>query len=145
MHLGIKKFECKNCLKQFTYQSSLIKHQRIHLGIKKFNCTVCDKKFSQAGHLREHQLIHSGQKYGCKICGKKYRRYDVLKTHEKSHRMISEIEDSDNDDNNDNDHASFDRPKAKPIILHVENLGTTSQYQNIVDAIRGGNVNFETL
>jgi len=55
-----KSFECGDCDKSFSRQSSLKNHKVLHLEELPYKCEHCEKTFSQAGNLRSHSARYHG-------------------------------------------------------------------------------------
>uniref|UniRef100_A0A182MW32 Protein krueppel n=1 Tax=Anopheles culicifacies TaxID=139723 RepID=A0A182MW32_9DIPT len=54
VHVGLKRYRCQECGKQFSNSSNLIAHRRIHTGEKPYECGECDSKFNQSSALTRH-------------------------------------------------------------------------------------------
>ncbi|XP_052895445.1 zinc finger protein 551-like isoform X1 [Anopheles moucheti] len=54
VHVGLKRYRCQECGKQFSNSSNLIAHRRIHTGEKPYECGECDAKFNQSSALTRH-------------------------------------------------------------------------------------------
>ncbi|XP_044727062.1 zinc finger protein 184-like [Chrysoperla carnea] len=98
-------FSCNICNRTFTYQHSLVRHERIHSGEKPFSCDICNKKFSQQHHFVTHKRIHSGETqfrgslaihqrihseekpFSCDICKKTFSDQRKLVTHIRIHNV----------------------------------------------------------
>ena len=53
-------FKCKfnDCGKNFNKAQNFVTHLRMHLGIKKYACEHCDKQFTQKGNMLKHAKHH---------------------------------------------------------------------------------------
>ncbi|KAL6067015.1 hypothetical protein STEG23_031250 [Scotinomys teguina] len=82
-----KLYECKDCKKTFSNNSTLIKHRRrTHNVEKRFECTECSKVYHWKSDLTAHQKTHTQERiYECKGCGKAFFRRSHLNAHERIH------------------------------------------------------------
>ena len=85
-HSAEKSFQCKTCLKGFTYATNLKVHERIHSGEKPYQCRTCKKSFSKSNNLKDHEKTHTGEKpFQCETCKKWFSKSNNLKIHERTH------------------------------------------------------------
>ncbi|XP_075225730.1 uncharacterized protein LOC142326882 [Lycorma delicatula] len=89
-----KKYRCRQCMRRYSHQSSLIKHIRWECGLlPKFQCSYCDYKFllcMQCGRQYKHQSSLSKHlKYECGVlpqfqcpyCDHRCKQKGHMKTH----------------------------------------------------------------
>nr|XP_012807228.1 zinc finger protein with KRAB and SCAN domains 4 isoform X1 [Jaculus jaculus] len=55
-------YQCNECERCFTWNRSLIEHQKIHTGEKPYECGACGKGFTRTSYLIQHQRSHVGKK-----------------------------------------------------------------------------------
>ncbi len=58
MFLGLKRFQCDTCKKQFGFKKDLINHLRTHTGDRPFTCDICGKDFAHDSSLKLHKKTH---------------------------------------------------------------------------------------
>ncbi|XP_023399412.2 zinc finger protein 772-like [Loxodonta africana] len=81
---GERQYECCECRKYFSHQSSLSRHQRVHSGGKTYECNKCGKFFTQKYGLIQHRRVHTGERpYECSECGKSFIRKSGLIQHQR--------------------------------------------------------------
>ncbi|ENN81015.1 hypothetical protein YQE_02569, partial [Dendroctonus ponderosae] len=67
------QFQCDQCDKAFSKQSSLARHKYEHSGQRPHKCDECPKAFKHKHHLTEHKRLHSGEKpFQCSKCLKRF-------------------------------------------------------------------------
>ena len=85
---GKKRYQCDQCDKVFTAQSSLKPHLRTHSGEKPFKCDQCNKAFTVKSNLSTHLRIHSDEKpFECVQCNKVFTQKSNLFSHIKTHSL----------------------------------------------------------
>ncbi|KYO44398.1 zinc finger protein 574 [Alligator mississippiensis] len=83
---GPKSFECSECKKLFSTETSLQVHRRIHTGERPYPCPDCGKAFRQSTHLKDHRRLHTGERpYKCEQCGKAFAIAVRLAEHRRTH------------------------------------------------------------
>lgn len=97
-HSGMNDFNCEDCGKHFTTQTTLEVHQKfVHQGHPGYTCEFCGKNFRQRNHCREHQEAdHLNIRYSCNQpgCEKNFKFKRYLKMHlRKSHQILEIKED----------------------------------------------------
>lgn len=87
IHMGEKRYQCKECKHCFPNASNLSKHQKTHSEIKQFKCDKCHKCFVVKRYLKAHLDTHSNErKFNCDNCQKNYKHLKSLHSHkEKVH------------------------------------------------------------
>ncbi|XP_055321202.1 zinc finger protein 793-like, partial [Sitodiplosis mosellana] len=65
VHSGDKPFECEECFKQFTLNSSLNKHMKLHAGPRPFRCSKCHERFSDQDERVSHEEKCNRRVYEC--------------------------------------------------------------------------------
>lgn len=83
---------CNNCLRLYTSQITLRKHQKkCRTSELKFKCKHCNKLLSSKQNRKEHEFTHTGElPYICKAagCGLRFRQGSVLSSHKRVHITI---------------------------------------------------------
>jgi len=92
VHSKEKGFLCVTCGTSYTRQTHLIEHnKRVHVGEKRFSCKDCVKSFFSPQQLKRHLRVHNGEKpYECNFCKRQFSRSHHLKIHIK--RLHSTVE-----------------------------------------------------
>ncbi|XP_014817129.1 PREDICTED: zinc finger protein 574, partial [Calidris pugnax] len=81
-----KSFECGDCKKLFSTETSLHVHRRIHTGERPYPCPECGKAFRQSTHLKDHRRLHTGERpFRCPDCGKAFAIAVRLAEHRRIH------------------------------------------------------------
>ncbi|CAL4162355.1 unnamed protein product, partial [Meganyctiphanes norvegica] len=92
--LGLMRYICQECNRQFKTLLSCRRHCAKHLSVKAFTCPDCDYATGSVGSLYSHYRIHTGNLYACNNCDFKARikaHYrDHLETHNPS-RHVCEL------------------------------------------------------
>ncbi|XP_073522094.1 uncharacterized protein [Phyllobates terribilis] len=85
-HSADNRFFCSKCGKCFNQKSVFVNHQRTHTGEKPFSCSECGKCFNRKAHLNNHQRTHTGEKpFVCLECGKCFSQKSDLIKHHRTH------------------------------------------------------------
>ena len=82
-----KVWQCRECLKEFKYKYTLVRHLPVHTDERKYKCDHCQQSFRQQSTLAQHKASkHSKIKpYVCEICEKSFSRASILINHKKIH------------------------------------------------------------
>ncbi|NP_001121755.1 uncharacterized protein LOC100002333 isoform 2 [Danio rerio] len=87
-----KKFVCKLCGFEFTYNSNMVRHMRIHTEETPYVCEICGKGFKRQDWLKLHISVHTGvkrkrkKKFSCDQCEKKFHGSTALRSHLNKHK-----------------------------------------------------------
>ena len=79
----VLKYKCSKCVKKFSTQNGLYKHERTH-SVGHYVCTVCNRCFQYPKTLRDHKVTHTPRLFiKCTVrgCAKKYASVESLKHH----------------------------------------------------------------
>ena len=81
-----RPLSCTICIKEFIYQSDLVKHMTLHTGETFYTCEFCGRNFAENIAFRKHMFTHTGIKpFECDICELKFSYHSSLKTHIRTH------------------------------------------------------------
>ena len=83
VHLKIKKFECHQCGKTFSYRRKMEEHiNGVHLNLKPYKCDVCDFATAYKNIHYEHKKVaHGNQRFDCPHCNHSARYKGNLDKH----------------------------------------------------------------
>ncbi|XP_022829380.1 gastrula zinc finger protein XlCGF57.1-like [Spodoptera litura] len=89
-HNGIRRYQCKDCLKWFTQHSSLQGHREAHHNdYKKVGtCQYCGKHIKGRNKLYKHLVNHESKSVQCEICKKILKNRSNLRNHMKRHSGV---------------------------------------------------------
>ncbi|KAI5643516.1 hypothetical protein NE865_04500 [Phthorimaea operculella] len=78
------KYQCDHCKTQFTFETSLLKHNCLE---KKHLCDMCGKNFSSKRSVLSHLAQHTAEKrvYSCGLCDKTFTQSSYLHSHMRLH------------------------------------------------------------
>lgn len=84
-HTGLKRFNCKICLRKFQFKSNLKIHTKTHTKIGLIKCQYCTRKFVDIRYKKKHENFCK-QIYECYLCRKRFPSFEVLHNkHMKTH------------------------------------------------------------
>lgn len=89
-HNGIRRYQCKDCLKSFTQHSSLQGHREAHhKDYKKVGtCQYCGKHIKGRNKLYKHLVNHESKSVQCEVCKKILKNRNNLRNHMKRHSGV---------------------------------------------------------
>lgn len=88
------KFDCSTCNRKFQTELQRKEHNDVvHLNIKKFNCKFCLKKYSSSRSLNyhikiKHKHVELPKNQMCHICGKAFKSSQILSIHTRTHTTV---------------------------------------------------------
>ncbi|XP_052072851.1 zinc finger protein 99-like [Mytilus californianus] len=89
LHKEKRQHKCKICGKGFKRKHQLQKHEVIHTDCKPFKCDSCQTSFKNARELRQHIRNPQKEIFDCSECGESFNTYDALRRHENVHSRLS--------------------------------------------------------
>lgn len=89
-HSGLRRFQCKDCLKCFTQHSSLQGHRESkHKDYRVVTtCQFCGKVIKGRNKFYKHYLQHKPKSVQCEICKKILKSKSILVNHMKRHNGV---------------------------------------------------------
>ena len=80
------QWQCVECKRLLSSQTSLRAHARIHTGERPYQCQYCFRTFCHASTRQSHERRHTGEKpYKCEHCGRAFTQHTGLRYHLKTH------------------------------------------------------------
>ena len=90
IHSGVRRFQCKDCLKCFTQHASLQGHRESkHKDYRIITtCHICGKVINGRNRFYKHVLQHKPKSVQCEVCKKMLKSKATLNNHMKRHAGV---------------------------------------------------------
>ncbi|NWW45301.1 ZN879 protein, partial [Pedionomus torquatus] len=84
---GNVTYTCKECMENFSSESSFILHQHRHSNHHIICCPSCNRTFTWASEFVRHHRTHTGERpFQCGTCQKTFKRHYHLSVHQRIHK-----------------------------------------------------------
>ena len=83
-----RPYQCTECPKSFTSNTTLKNHLKIHKGEFAYKCEICKRGFVCNSWLQDHYKVHTGEKpFQCDDCSKWFKDKSYIERHKTKYCM----------------------------------------------------------